>query len=285
MTRGLDRGDDLFQLEDAVWLWTSAIGVPIYDFAFERFFACRRPYERPAPLDAIARVGALDDYAATHAALLAQGVRLVHSPEQHLLATRLPRWYPLLEDLTPRSLWFEGAPDPHAIEQELGWPIFMKGERQTSRHKRSLSIVSGPDDLARALGAYAADPILGWQVVVCRELVSLRPVEDPDPERIPSSYEFRTFWWRGELVGCGRYWWDGRDYALEASEREAALPVAREAAQRVGVPFLVVDIAQQLDGRWIVIECNDGQESGYAGISPFALWQEVVRVERERGTH
>jgi hypothetical protein len=32
----------------------------------------------------------------------------------------------------------------------------------------------------------------------------------------------------------------------------------------------------------IVIECNDGQESGYAGVSPFVLWKEVVRIERER---
>lgn len=37
------RGDDLFCLEDRIWLWTRSIGVPIYDFAFEHVFACRRP--------------------------------------------------------------------------------------------------------------------------------------------------------------------------------------------------------------------------------------------------
>jgi hypothetical protein len=48
------------------------------------------------------------------------------------------------------------------------------------------------------------------------------------------------------------------------------------------VPFLVVDVAQDVDGRWWVIECNDGQEAGYAGVSPFALWQRVVELERAR---
>lgn len=276
----MQRGDDLFLLEDAVWLWTRPVGLPIYDFDFDALFACRRPYLRPDEVIAIARAGALDDYTATYDELRAEGVRLVHDPDQNLRATRLPRWYPLLEDLTPRSVWFEGPPDPHAIADALGWPIFMKGARQTSHHRRRLSFITGPDELRRALDEYAQDPILRWQDVVCRRLEPLRPVEDPDPERIPSSYEFRTFWWRGALVGCGRYWWQGVEYELASDERGPALAIAAEAARRVDVPFLVVDIAQRADGAWIVIECNDGQESGYAGIAPLTLWQEVVRSER-----
>jgi hypothetical protein len=34
---------------------------------------------------------------------------------------------------------------------------------------------------------------------------------------------------------------------------------------------------------WIVVECNDGQESGHAGIAPIGLWQAVVAAERRRG--
>lgn len=281
---GFERGDDLLRVERAVWVWTRPVGLPVYDLAFDQLLACDRPYERPAVVEAVARVGAFDDHAACHAALLGDGIRLVNDPAQHLRATRLPRWYPLLEDLTPRSLWFDGPPDPHVVGETLGWPVFLKGARQTSRHRRRLSIVAGPDELRRALDEYVEDPILGWQEVVCRRLERLRPVEDPDPERIPSSYEFRTFWWRGQLVGCGRYWWEGRDYDLAPDERGPALAVAREAARRVDVPFLVVDVAQRADGAWIVIECNDAQESGYAGVPRLPLWQEVARLERARAT-
>jgi hypothetical protein len=58
--------------------------------------------------------------------------------------------------------------------------------------------------------------------------------------------------------------------------------VAGEAARRLAIVFLVVDVAQAADGRWIVIECNDGQESGYAGISPLGIWQNVLGIERQQ---
>ena len=135
--------------------------------------------------------------------------------------------------------------------------------------------------------AYRHDPILQWQGIVCREYVPLRPVGDAKHNRIPSSFEFRTFWWKGELVGCGRYWWEERPYDMSPAERTAAISVAAEVAHRVGVPFLVVDIAQTVDGRWIVIECNDAQESGYAGAAPIGIWQNIVAIEKRHygGNH
>jgi hypothetical protein len=274
------RGDDLFEIEGVLWLWTRAVGQSIYDFDFDRMLGCRRPYDRPAQIEVVARIGAFDDYASTHAELLASGLRLINDPDEHARASLLPRWYPLLEDLTPQSLVFTERPDPKLVGEALGWPIFMKGVRQTSRHRRSLAIIADADGLERALDQYARDSMLSWQDIVCRRFEALRPVEDPDPERIPSSFEFRSFWWRGRLVGFGRYWWYGVDYAPTASEREAALAVASEAARRVAVPFLVVDVAQRGDGRWIVVECNDAQESGYAGASPLSLWRAVLELQR-----
>ncbi|WNG17504.1 ATP-grasp domain-containing protein [Cystobacter fuscus] len=275
--------EDLLLLEDTLWLLVTPTGQGIYDFPFDRLFACRRPYQLPERLVAVARAGAWSDYDARYQELAAEGIHLVHSPEQHRLATELPHWYPRLEGLTPRSLWFDTPPDADSVGRELGWPVFAKGERQTSRHRKSLSILESPDDFRRAMAEYANDPILRWQRVVCREFRPLRRVEEGAPDRIPSSFEFRTFWWRGELVGWGPYWWQGSGYAASEEEQRAALVPAREVVERLGVPFLVVDVAQETSGRWIVIECNDGQESGYAGISPFTLWRNVLDVEREKG--
>lgn len=277
-------GEDLLKVEDRLWLLTAATGKGVYDFAFDRFFACRRPYMLPdTPIEVVARAGAWPDYAERYRELEAQGVRLVHSPEQHLLATELPHWYPLLEDLTPRSVWFDTPPDARTVEERLGWPVFLKGARQTSRHRRSLSIIEGPDAFRQAMEAYARDDILHWQQVVCRELRPLRRVDDTQgADALPRSFEFRTFWWRQQLVGFGPYWWQGTPYTLTPQEERDALALAGEAARRVALPFLVVDVAQEVSGRWIVIECNDGQESGYVGVSPIALWQRVLDVERGR---
>jgi hypothetical protein len=48
---------------------------------------------------------------------------------------------------------------------------------------------------------------------------------------------------------------------------------------------VVIDIAQTITGEWIVIECNDAQESGYAAISPFSLWQNTIDVEKAMATN
>jgi hypothetical protein len=278
-----DMREDLLFVEDAIWILTAPTGVGVYDFAFDRFLACRRPYERPRQVHAVARVGAIADYPGLVERWLDQGVRLIHSPEEHRRASELPGWYPRIAQLTPKTLHFTGPPDARLIERELGWPIFMKGARQTNRHRKTLSVIEGPERLAWALDEYAKDAVLRWQDIVCRQYVPLRAVEAVSADRVPSSFEFRSFWWRGELVGFGRYWWEGRDYEANAKETTEAVALGRQAASLVDVPFLAVDLAQTADGRWIVIECNDGQESGYAGVSPFAMWPRIIESERRRG--
>ena len=274
--------EELVLVEDAVFVITVPTDLSIYDFPFARYFACRHPYEPPSGVSAVARVGAVSDYDAFYAAQGERGIALVNDPEQHRRAAELTRWYPALEDITPKSLWFDAAPDPDFVERELGWPIFLKGARQTSRHQKRLSIIEDRAHFSDALDAYANDPILRWQKIVCRKYVELRRAGQASADKVPRSFEFRTFFWRGELVGHGRYWWEGSPYAMTAEEEVSGLSLARKAARRLDVPFLVVDIAQDERGSWLVIECNDAQESGYAGVSPFALWQRVVDIERGR---
>lgn len=273
-------GEELLHVDDTLWVLTAPVGLPVYDFALDRFFPCRRAWQRPDLIEAVARVGAFEDYAVRYEELLSEGIRLAHSPEEHQRCSTLPGWYHLLADLTPRSIWFKLPPAAREVGQLLGWPVFVKGIRQTSRHRRSLAILDGPEQFDRAMQDYREDPILRWQGVVCREFIRLRLVEDTDPEKIPSSFEFRTFWWRGQLAGMGRYWWEATPYRATEQEQAEAIAVAQEAARRVAVPFLVVDVAQTADGRWLVIECNDGQESGYAGASPLGVWQLVLNIER-----
>jgi hypothetical protein len=272
---------DLLHVEEALWILVAPTGMPIYDFAFDTFLACRRPYQPPEGTVALARIGAIADPAALAAACAERGVALLQSDEQHRLASELPRWQPRVAELTPESAWYREPPPPEVIEATLGWPMFMKGARQTSRHSAALHVIDGPDAYVAALAAWRADPVLHWQDVVCRRLLPLRRVPgDSGDGKIPPSFELRTFFWRGQLAGVGRYWYQAPPYPVTPREEADALAVAQEAARRVDVPFLVVDVAQDVDGRWWVIECNDGQESGYAAISPFALWQRIVELER-----
>ena len=273
---------DLLLLEGALWLLTAQTGISIYDFDFRAWFHTQSALDPPANLNAVARVGAVRDYRTFHDKCREDGIVLIHSPDEQLRASQLDRWYPLLSDLTPRSLCFQGRPTLAQIKEKFNWPVFMKGARQTSRHQRTLSIIDSDAAFESAMELYRRDPILGWQDVVCREFVPLRRLSDSDPDgaKMPRCFEFRTFWWKAKLAGAGRYWWEGPAYDWTADERAAGLEIAREAARRVNVPFLVVDLAQTESGRWLVIECNDGQESGYAGVSPIGLWQTILDYEK-----
>jgi len=270
---------DLLNLEENLWILARPTGLPHYDFAFERYFHYHRRWHPEDLISVVARVGAILDYPRFYRTEWERGINMIHTPEEHQRASDFPSWYPLISDLTPKSLWSTTVPSPDQIDSEIGWPVFVKGARQTSRHRRDLSCIRNADEFRRAMDLYRQDPILHWQDIIVREFVALRPVEDPLPHRIPTSYEFRTFWWKGKLVGCGRYWWQGAQYTATREERQTGLALARRAARRIRVPFLVIDIGQKTDRSWVVIECNDGQECGYTGLSPLGLWRRILDIE------
>lgn len=270
---------NIFQLKDALWFITKPTGIAIYDFDFEKFFECKHHWRLPTPLIAVARVGAIENYPEFYSALKDEGIELIHTPQQYARCGELPNWYPLIKEFTPKSVWFDELPTIKEITDNFEFPLFIKGARQTSKHNKSLSIVENLEQLETTLKAYANDSILHWQRLVCREYVKLKSVGSAHADEIPPSYEFRTFWWRGEFVGAGRYWYLADEYQWTATEKTEALRIASEVAKRVDVPFLVIDVAQTAGGEWIVIECNDGQESGYAGCSPLLLWHNIAEVE------
>lgn len=273
---------EVFLLEDLIWLTTNPVGVPNYDFSFERFFACRRPWQRPELIETISRFGVVENYEEIYDSLLKEGIQLIHTPKQYLMASQLTGWYPLLKDITPYSVWFSVPPTVKEVENLLEWPIFIKGNRQTSKHREALSIVNSSAEYQKVIEFYNNDPILHWQDIVLREFIPLRKVVAPKTEKISPSFEFRTFWWKGHCVGFGAYWAAFVSYSWTKEEERQALALAQKAANRLDLPFVVIDLAQTVEGEWIIIECNDAQESGYTGISPISLWQKIVDIERSK---
>jgi hypothetical protein len=272
------RSFNLLHVEDRLWIVTAPIGRSTYDYEFERHFACRHATFLEGRVPAVARMGAAPDYPQRFAELLELGIELVHSPEDYDKTSYLPNWYPFIADLTPKSIWYSTPPTADEVEEQFAWPVFMKGERQTSHHEGELAIVRDREHFQRVLEAWRRDRILHWQRMVVREFIPLRPVTDIATRGIPKSYEFRCFAWRGRCVSMGRYW-TSEAYELTAQEEAEVTALVNEVASRLNVVFLVVDVALSCAGRWIVVECNDGQDSGYAGNNPLILWRRILDCE------
>lgn len=277
----MKRMENLILIEGGLWILESKTGQAAYDFPFENLFACSHPYLLPEKLQAIARIGAIPDYPSLYERLQIEGISLVHTPEEHQKASELPFWYPLIIDLTPESIWFSDFPTAHQIEQHLPYPLFIKGARQTSKHRASLSIAKNRADLSYILKEFQNDSILHWQSLVCRKFIPLRVLQEGKGDQLPVAFEFRTFWYKAQLAAMGPYWPEQQNHPVTALEIQDMLGVAQTAAARLQIPFLVVDVAQTQTGQWLVIECNDAQESGFAGVSPVKLWQRTVTIERE----
>lgn len=250
--------------------------VSAYDFNFELFFNCTHPIYLATDRICVLRVGAIENYDIEYEDKRSLGLQLINSPQEHSKASELEIWYPLIDDLTPKSICVDRFPSRDEIENMFGWPVFLKGSRQTSRHNPELSVIKNAEHYVRACQQYQKDSILNWQKIVIREFVELQPVAGSVPGKINPSLEFRTFWWHGKCVGWGQYWYQIPEY--EAADIEKGLKLAGKVALRLNVPFLVVDIAKTITGRWLVIECNDAQESGYVGIVPQVLWQNILEL-------
>lgn len=274
--------EDIFLLEEQCWIASKVTRVPVYDFNFRQFFSCKTPYLIQDPSTVIGRIGAIPNYQQFMEELNDINLNPINSLQEHQRCSELPLWYPVIEHLTPRSKVYDQIPDIKDIEQDFTYPFFMKGARQTSKHQKKLAIISSREAYQEAISLYQKDSILHWQKLVCREYIPLRRLEHITPtEKIPPSFELRTFWLFDQCVGFGKYWYDA-NYSFTQEEKNAALETAKEAAQLLKVPFIAIDVAQTQEGGWIVIECNDAQESGYAGVSPIFLWENVIQVFQQK---
>lgn len=270
---------DFFCLESAIWIANRTLNVPAYDFRFEPLFKINRP-RIETEVELAARIGAINDYDNLYASMLDYGFKLVNNPDQHKLASNLESWYPHLKGLTPKSVVYDQFPTLDEFQKDFTFPVFIKGNRQTSKHNPELSIAKSEADFNRIKTAYQNDKILHWQKVVFREFIPLKPLQHTAKDKVQISYEFRTFWWKKNRVGAGHYWSQYLDYNWTASEEKEAIVLANSAAQKLDVPFLVIDLAMTAENKWIIIECNDAQESGYCGVKPFALWQKIIAIEK-----
>lgn len=268
------------RVQEKLYLLTKRIGLPAYDFEFSNHFYCDHPGIWDGEIQAISRLGATNDYEARFNALLSFDIRLIHSPEEYKRTSFLPEWYPLIQELTPRSRWYDQFPEAADIEDHFEFPVFVKGERQTNRHSRAKSIMRNASELRQLAEIWDRDPILHWQRVVIRDYIPLQLIATDHGHTMPKAYEFRTFWWKGHCVSTGNYW-TSEAYALSDDDQAEMLRVAGEAATLLNVAFLVIDMAKTQAGKWIVIEINDGQDAGYAGNNPFFLWNNILQLESE----
>jgi hypothetical protein len=216
-------------------------------------------------------------YSALYEAALARGMQLLNDPDQFRLAMEFDRFYPLLGDLTPESAVVWHADETSRVAAHLDYPIFVKGAVQSRKREGWRACVAYNDEeLTAIVAAVLSQEHRARGRAILRKLVRLRHVRTSE-EGFPLGREYRVFLYAGRVVAHG-YYWEGDDplRVLDPAETTTMLRMALAAAQRLAVPYLVVDVGQLEDGAWVVIEVGDAQFAGHNDISPFALWHGLL---------
>ena len=273
--------DDFFTIGNIAILKKDT-GNDVYDFNFRNNFDCKSVVSE-GDVPVLLHIGAIEDYAGIEAGLEELGMKLLVHEEEHLKCSTIENWYPALKDRTPFTKIYDELPDGQEILKDFSFPIFIKGNRQTNRHRRSQCIIENLEQYNALRDEWKYDSILSWQKVAVREYVPLLEIDSESyPDQVPASYEFRFFYFEGKCMAYGPYWYLGKKYSLPESELTEVLKLTDWAAEQLGAIFPAIDVAKTASGEWIIIEVNDAQESGFVGVNPLVLWNHTITAMQER---
>lgn len=252
-----------------------------------------RPAEDPPAETAIYRGWLLRPaaYARLEAALHARRVALFTNAAAYRHAYHLPEWYAALEaakpGMTPPSIWFPvpsagSTFDRAAIASEVAQafgsePAIVKDYVKSRKHEWfEACFVPSASDAETVLRitenflALQAEELEGG--LVYRKYVPFRAVGLHSKSKLPLVREYRVFVVAGQVALVSRYWGEGA-YEEAPPDLTPFLPLLAVFQS----PFYALDIAEGEDGRWWVVEINDGGAAGIPdGIASNAFYQALA---------
>lgn len=199
------------------------------------------------------------------------GSTTINSYREHSYVADIKNWYEDLKEFTPET-WFKLEDVPN-----MG-SFVLKGNTNSKKHLWNTHMfASNREDVNTVYSELHKDSLVGYQDIYVRRYVPLLEL-DKGLNDLPISEEYRFFILRGEVIASGFYW---SSFLSELPKGVTPDAVPQDFLQnvidRVGdsITFWVVDIARTAEGRWIVIELNDGQQSGLSSIDPDLFYKRL----------
>lgn len=209
-----------------------------------------------------------DAYARLYEALRTKNLHLLNTPEAYTHCHHLPPSYPIIEAVTPRTVWLpldEGLGMERIMSALAPFgeqPLILKDYVKSCKHDWwgacYIPAANQPAEVERVVTRFLelqGDELQGG--LVFREYVPFQPVGTHPRSGMPLTREYRFFVLDG-VVRCTAPYWEG-------IEDEAPGPPATlfaDITPRVQSRFFTMDVAQRPDGTWLIVELGDGQVAG-----------------------
>jgi hypothetical protein len=198
--------------------------------------------------------------------------KLVNTTEQHNWIANFD-YYEDLKRFTPES-WNDSN---FHLCQHPG-PFVVKGRTNSRKFQWNTKMFAATKaDALSVASDLLSDGQICDQGIIYRKFVPLK-VFEVGINDLPFSNEWRFFFYKNNLLSSG-YYWSTAEHIPEKADK-ACIDFAQQVASVVKdhVNFFVLDIAETLDGQWILIEVNDGTMSGLSENNPDELYGNLKKV-------
>lgn len=239
----------------------------------------RKVKAQPTSVNAIYRGWMLKPkiYTQLYNALSERKIHLINSPAEYKHCHYLPESYSIIEGQTPITVWIELDNDfsfdevMRRLEVFGDKPLILKDYVKSRKHEWYeacfINSASNSAEVKRVVSRFLE--LQGDDInegLVFREFVEFQPLAVHSKSNMPLTKEFRLFYLNGALIDSLEYWEEG-DYSGHLPEN-----VFSDIALKVKSHFFTMDIAQRVDGKWMIVELGDAQVAGFpdnADVSKF----------------
>lgn len=200
----------------------------------------------------------------------AMGAELVNSYHQHRNVADIFAWCHLLDELTAPV--YDADDGYHHLREGA---YIVKGETNSLKNDWFGSFYAPSlADLPAVVDRVHNDGFLSSQRTVIRPFQDFRQIGSGVDGR-PVFHERRVFVLDGAVISEGFYWSSHPECSgVEAQSSAAYSEVLDEAVSRTAhlARFYVIDMSEHEDGRWSVVELNDGVMAGLSDNDADVLW-------------
>lgn len=198
-----------------------------------------------------------------------QGSRLINTYEMHKYIANF-EYYHDISEYTFKT-WFQ----LQDIPEEGSFVI--KGTTNSKKQEWATKMyAANKREAIEKAAELKTDSMLSTQDIIVRKFEQLEII-DYDIKGMPLANEHRFFIYKDTILSHGFYW---SSIEKKGQINQEGIDLVQKVANILQdkINFYVIDIAQKKDGTWIVVEINDGQQSGLSDNDPQVLYSNLQKA-------
>jgi hypothetical protein len=201
------------------------------------------------------------------------GGSLINSHYQYCYVADLKNWYYDLGELTPET-WF----DLSEIPDNAG-DMVLKGETNSRKDRwKTHMFAKNKKEATEVYLRLRDDQLFDNQNIYARKFVKFKKYFDDVVSSQPIIKEFRVFCYKTNILAKGFYWSNHLDQINEIPDPSCIPDSFLTKVMNIlseKITFYSIDVAETESGDWMVVEVNDGQQSGLSNCSSVDLYKNL----------